>query len=153
MNRLALAALILAISVAPAAALAAPNPIGFTAMGGLYSGNVDEPFLGAGLRVGLGGLSVTPYGEYIFVDGGSYYTVNADATFPIVPLGVASLYGGGGAGLHIVDPDGGESDTETGVNLLLGAGFNAAPMKPYGQVKYTFLEGDDPIVFTAGVRF
>lgn len=153
MNRLALVSLALVISVVPAAALAAPSPIGFTVLGGLYSGNVDEPFVGAGLRVGLGGISVTPYAEYILTDGGTYYTLNADATFPVVPLGVASLYAGGGAGLHTVDPDEGESDTNTGIHLLVGAGFNAAPMKPYGQIKYIFLEGDDPIVFMAGVRF
>jgi len=143
--------LLLAVSIVPSTAIS--GPIGFTAFGGLYSGNVDEFFLGGGLKLGFGGLSVTPYAEYVFVESGSYYTFNADATFPIIPLGVASLYGGGGLGLHVVDPEGGDSSTETGVNLLVGAGFNAVPMKPFGQIKYVFIEGDDPLVFSAGIRF
>jgi hypothetical protein len=152
-NRLILASMILAISIVPSTAAAVSGPISFTAFGGLYTDPVDEFMLGAGVKVGLGGLSVTPSAEYIFVDSGSYYTLNADLTIPIVPLGVASLYGGGGAGLHIFDPEGGDSDTETGINLLVGAGFNAIGLKPYGQIKYVFLDGDDPLVFMAGVRF
>ena len=153
MNRIVLATVFLAIStvLSPAAAVAAP--IGFTAFGGLYTDPVDEFMLGAGVKVGLGGFSITPSAEYIFVDSGTYYTLNADATIPIVPLGVASLYGGGGVGLHVFDPEEGDSDTETGINLLVGAGFNAIGLKPYGQIKYVFLEGDDPLVFMAGIRF
>ena len=147
------ALILLALSLLAPAAMAASGPIGFTAFGGLYTGSVDDFMLGAGLKLGLGGISVTPNAEYIFVSGGSYYTLNADATLPILPLGVASLYGGAGVGLHIVDPDGGDSDTSTGVNLLVGAGLNAMALKPYGQIKYVFLDGDDPLVFMAGVRF
>ena len=147
------ALVLLAMSLLPATALAASGPIGFTAFGGLYTGPVDDFMLGAGLKIGLGGLSVTPSAEYIFVESGSYYTLNADATFPIVPLGVASIYGGGGVGLHIVDPENFDSDTNTGINLLVGAGLNAMSLKPYGQIKYVFLDGDDPLVFMAGVRF
>ena len=145
------ALVLLAMSLLPAAATA--GPIGFTGFGGLYTGPVDEFMLGAGVKVGFGGLGVTGSGEYIFVESGSYYTLNLDGTIPIVPLGVASLYGGGGVGLHIFDPEFGDSDNETGVNLLIGAGLNATRLKPYGQVKYVFLEGDDPLVFMAGIRF
>src|SRR4029453_18814199 len=106
LRRIALA--LLAMSLLPAGAMAASGPIGFTAFGGLYTGPVDEFMLGAGLKIGLGGISVTPSAEYIFVESGSCYTVNADATLPIVPLGVASIYGGGGVGLHIFDPEGGD---------------------------------------------
>ena len=103
---LALAILTTLVVVAPARdAWAVSGPISLTAMGGFYSGGIDEPFLGAGVKVGLGGLSVTPYGEYIFVSNGNAYSLNADLTIPIIPLGVASLYGGAGAGVLFVDPD------------------------------------------------
>jgi hypothetical protein len=152
-NRIVLASVILAISVLSFPAAAVSGPIGFTAFGGLYTDPVDEFMLGAGAKLGFGGLGVTPYAEYIFVESGTYYTLNVDGTIPIIPLGVASLYGGAGVGLHIFDPEIGDSDTETGINLLVGAGFNAIGLKPYGQIKYVFLDGDDPLVFMAGVRF
>lgn len=148
---LILLTLVLALPALTSSATA--GPIGFTAFGGIYSGGVDEAFLGAGVRLGLGGLSVTPNFEYLFVDDGSAYTVNADVTFPIVPLGVASVYGGGGLGLLITDPDNFDSETETVVNLIAGAGFNAVPMKPFGQIKYVIVDGEDPFVFMAGIRF
>ncbi|HET9252360.1 MAG TPA: hypothetical protein VFP58_09600 [Candidatus Eisenbacteria bacterium] len=153
MNRLILASVILAISIVPSSAAALSGPISFTAFGGLYTDPVDEFMLGAGVKLGFGGLSVTPNAEYVFVESGSYYTLNVDGTFPILPLGVASLYAGGGAGLHFLDPEVGDSNTETGINLLVGAGFNAIGLKPYGQIKYVFIDGDDPLVFMAGVRF
>ena len=137
----------------PRDAYAVSGPIGFTAMGGYYSGNIDEAFLGGGVRVGLGGLSLTGYGEYIFVNSGNAYSFNADLTMPVLPLGVASVYAGAGMGFLTLDPEVGDSNTETVVNLLVGAGLNAMPMKPYGQIKYVVVDGEDPLVFTVGVRF
>jgi hypothetical protein len=151
---LALAILTTLVVVAPARdAWAVSGPISLTAMGGFYSGGIDEPFLGAGVKVGLGGLSVTPYAEYIFVSDGNAYSVNADLTMPLLPLGVASIYAGAGAGVLFVDPDNADSNSNSVINLLVGAGLNAVPMKPYGQIKYVVTDGDDPFVFTVGVRF
>ena len=151
---LALAILTTLVVIAPARnAWAVSGPIGFTAMGGFYSGGIDEPFLGAGVKVGLGGLAVTPYAEYLFVSNGNAYSINADLTMPIVPLGVASIYGGAGAGVLFIDPDNADSESNSVINLLVGAGLNAVPMKPYGQIKYVITDGDDPFVFTVGVRF
>jgi hypothetical protein len=151
---IALAILTTLIVIAPPRdAWAVSGPISVTAMGGFYSGGIDEPFLGAGVKVGLGGLSVTPYAEYLFVSNGNAYSINADLTMPIMPLGVASIYAGAGAGVLFVDPDNADSDSNSVINFLVGAGLNAVPMKPYGQVKYVVTDGDDPFVFTVGVRF
>jgi hypothetical protein len=150
---LALAIFTTLVVVAPARdAWAVSGPVSLTAMGGFYSGGIDEPFLGAGVKVGLGGLSVTPYAEYIFVSNGNAYSVNADLTMPLLPLGVASIYAGAGAGVLFVDPDNADSDSNSVINFLVGAGLNAVPMKPYGQIKYVVTDGDDPFVFTVGVR-
>jgi hypothetical protein len=143
----------LALVAIPSTSQAMDGPIGFTAFGGFYTGPLDDVYLGAGIRLGLGGVTATASGDYIFVDSGTTFSLNADATLPIVPLGVASIYGGGGVGFLTVDPDIGESDTQTVINLIAGAGLNALPMKPYGQLKYVFADGDDPLVFTVGVRF
>jgi hypothetical protein len=39
------------------------------------------------------------------------------------------------------------------INLLVGAGLNAVPLKPYGQIKYVITDGEDPLVFAIGARF
>jgi hypothetical protein len=143
----------LALSAIPSTAHAVSGPIGYTLYGGLYSGPFDDPFVGAGIRVGLGGFAVTPNAEYVFHDGITVYSFNADGTIPIIPLGVASIYGGGGIGWLHTDPDVGESNTETVINVLAGANLSALPMKPYGQIKHVFTDGDDPWVFAVGIRF
>jgi len=143
----------IALAALPSTAQAVSGPIGYTIFGGLYSAASDDMFAGAGIRIGLGGFAVTPNAEYIFTDGGNTYSFNADGTIPIVPLGVASLYGGGGIGWLISDPDVGDSNTETVINALVGANLSALPMKPYGQIKHVFVDGDDPWVFAVGIRF
>lgn len=151
---IALAILTTLVVIAPARdAWAVSGPVSLTAMGGFYSGGLDEPFLGAGVKVGLGGLAVTPYAEYIFVSNGNAYSLNADLTMPIIPLGVASLYAGAGAGVLFIDPENSDSESNSVINFLVGAGLNAVPMKPYGQIKYVITDGEDPFVFTVGVRF
>jgi hypothetical protein len=146
----------IALSIAAVGLAAAPasaGPIGFQASGGWYTDNIDEAFLGVGARVGAASLSVIPNVEWLFVDSGSIYTVNVDGTIPIFPLGVASIYAGGGVGLFITDPEAGDSNTDTVVNLLAGAGFNAIALKPFGQIKWVLVDGNDPLVFSLGIRF
>ena len=146
-------AILAALAVITPAHDACAAPIGFTVMGGFYSGGLDEAFLGGGVRVGLGSLAGTAYGEYVFVDNGNAYSLNADFTIPLLPLGVASIYAGAGAGALIVDPENAGSHTNSVVNLLVGAGLNAVPLKPYGQIKYVITDGEDPFVFAIGARF
>jgi hypothetical protein len=148
-----LVVLALAFAVIPSSAQAVSGPIGYTLFGGLYSGPFDDAFVGAGIRIGAGGLGITPNAEYVFSSNVTTYSFNVDGTIPIVPLGVASIYGGGGVGFLTVDPDNGESNTETVINVLVGANLSALPMKPYGQVKHVFVDGDDPWVFAVGIRF
>jgi hypothetical protein len=135
------------------AAPASAAPIGWTAFGGLYTDGTDDFMLGAGARLSLASITVTPNGEWIFVESGSSYSLNLDATMSVLPLGVASAFAGAGVGLLTYDPEFGDSNTETVINLIVGAGLNAAPLKPYAQLKFVFVEGDDPLVFSAGVRF
>ena len=132
---------------------AAAGPIGWSVSGGLYSDGEDDFVAGAGARFGLGTISIVPNAEYIFVDRGTSYSLNVDATMNVLPLGAASGWLGAGLGIFTADPDGADSNTETVVNALAGIGLNAVPLKPYGQVKYVFVDGNDPFVFSVGVRF
>ena len=135
----------------PAVSVAAP--IGWSASAGWYTNGLEDFFVGAGARVSLGTITVSPNAEWIFVDSGSAYTLNVDGTLSVLPLGVASGYLGGGLGLYTTDPENSDANTETGINLIAGVGLNAVPLKPFAQVKYVFLDGEDPIAFSIGARF
>lgn len=129
------------------------GPMGPTVFGGWYTDGTDDAMLGAGLRIGAAAITIIPNGEYIFVDRGTYYTLNLDATLTVLPLGVASAFVGGGIGFATIDPEVGDSNTETVGNVIVGAGFNAVPLKPYAQLKLVVQDGDDPLVFSIGARF
>jgi len=141
--------LIIASSIASSASA---GPVGLQATGGWYTDNGDL-FLGAGARVGFGSITVIPNAEYVFVNDAKEWTLNVDGTMSILPLGVASGYVGAGIGWMTVDPDRGDSSTDTVFNLIAGAGLNALPLKPFGQFKYSIKDGNDPLQFAVGVRF
>ena len=153
---LALGAALLA-AVVLSATLPSPasaGPIGLQAAGGWYnSSGGDDFYVNGGARIGFGTLTVIPNLDWVFVENVTTYSLNVDGTFSLMPLGVASLYAGGGIGWLVTDTDFSDSQTETVVNLLAGVGLNAAPMKPFAQFKYIVLDGDDPLAFSIGVRF
>jgi hypothetical protein len=126
--------------------------VGLQATGGWYTDSNDF-FLGAGARMGFGSITAIPNAEYVFVDNAKSWTFNIDGTLSVLPLGVASGYVGAGIGWMTVDPDKGDSSTDTVFNVLAGAGLNTFPMKPFAQFKYLVKDGDDPLQFAVGVRF
>lgn len=130
---------------------ASAAPVGWQVSGGWYS-SPEDFFLGAGLRFGLASITVIPNAEYLFTDGGSAYTLNVDGTLSIVPLGVGNVYAGGGIGWFTFDPDGGDSNTETVANLIAGFGFKLSKLNAFGQVKYVVTDGNDPFVWSVGIR-
>jgi hypothetical protein len=140
------------LSLGLIATAASAAPVGLQATGGWYTDNSDF-FLGAGARVGFGSITVIPNAEYVFVNDAKEWTLNVDGTMSVLPLGVASGYVGAGIGWMTVDPDRGDSSTDTVFNVIAGAGLNALPLKPFGQFKYSIKDGDDPLQFAVGVRF
>jgi hypothetical protein len=147
-----LAQVILGGALVLASVPAFAGPIGWDAFGGRYTDR-DEFFLGAGARIGAAAISFNPNAEYIFTDSGTSYTLNLDGTMTVLPLGVGSGWIGAGLTFFTVDPDQGDSTTETGVNVLAGFGLSAVPFKPYAQLKSAFIEGDNPFAITVGIRF
>jgi hypothetical protein len=127
-------------------------PLGWQASYGWYT-ELDDSFVGLGARLAAGTITVIPNAEWLFEDHGSIYTLNLDATMTVMPLGVATGYAGLGLGMLTVDPDRANSRSDMTVNLIAGAGLNAIPLKPFAQLKYVIVDGDDPIVFSLGARF
>lgn len=141
---------LLGLAASPASAL--KSPIGWQATGGWYTDSGDF-FVGAGARLGLGTITVIPNAEYVFISGGSAYTLNLDGTLNVLPLGVATGYVGAGLGLFIDNPDARDSNTDSAFNLIAGAGLNAIKFKPFAQLKWIVKNGDDPVVLSFGIRF
>jgi hypothetical protein len=143
---------ILALSLggfALAATPASAAPIGFEVFGGVQTNGNNDALAGAGLRLSLASITIIPNGEYYFVDHGNTYTANLDATLTIFPL----VYAGAGLGMIVLDPEVGDSRTNSVANVMVGVGLSAAPLKPFAQLKYVFTDGTDPVVFSIGARF
>lgn len=119
--------------------------------GGYYE-KADNLFLGAGLNFNLLFFTANPNFEYVFVDGGNFYTINLDGKVTVLPLVVGSGWLGAGLVLSSAKIDGGESSTDGGVNLLAGFGLDAIPLKPFAQLKY-IISDSNQWVFGVGVRF
>ena len=151
-RRVAPIALLLSVLGITAAMPAVAGPVGFDVSGGWYT-EADDFFLGAGARFGVATLTVIPNFEWLFQDNGSAYSLNIDGTLNVLPLGVATGYVGGGIGWFTNDPDHGDSNTDTVANLIAGAGFNLTSLKPFGQFKWVVRDGNDPLVFSFGLRF
>jgi hypothetical protein len=143
---------LLSLGLGFGASSAAAGPVGLQATGGWYTDS-NNFFLGAGARMGLGSITAIPNAEYVFVDNAKSWSLNLDGTMSVLPLGIASVYAGGGIGWLTTDPDNGKSNTDTVVNLIAGAGLNTFPMKPFAQLKYVIKNGNDPFQFAVGVRF
>jgi hypothetical protein len=135
-----------------AAVPASAGPVGFRASGGWYTES-EEFFLGAGAEIGAATITVIPSIEWLFVDSGSAYSLNVDGTLNVLPMGVATGYLGAGLGWFTFDPENGDGDTDMIYNLIAGAKFNLTSLKPFGQFKWVVQDGDDPLVFSLGLRF
>lgn len=127
--------------------------------GGIYTDDNDL-FLGADVKADVMMLSLIPNIEYVFVDNATFITINVDAAYDLSVVPMTDLYIGGGLGILYVDPDkvagfDPDSESELGINVIGGAGFNAVALSPYVQAKYIIATGDfkDQLVISAGIRF
>jgi hypothetical protein len=143
------AALILA--VLPVSAAAADTKFGVR--GGYYT-DIGEPFLGAEVLVPVARrIYFNPNFEYVFVEDLNYWTLNGDFHYDFPTRRPVYVWAGAGAGLLRVDPPGPDnSDTDVGLNLLAGVGFQAGSAVPYFQAKVILKNGSE-FALAFGVRF
>jgi hypothetical protein len=121
--------------------------------GGFYT-DVDEPFLGVELLLGVThSIYFNPNVEYVFVEGGSYLTVNGDFHYDLVHNEPYYFWLGAGLGLARIDPEGPDnSDSELVGNFLAGVGFRAGGAVPYVQGKI-IVKDDTAASIAVGIRF
>jgi hypothetical protein len=144
------AALVLAVLPTPAAA--ADTKFGLR--GGYYT-DLGDPFLGAEVLLPITQrIYFNPNFEYVFVEGDfTFLTINADFHYDFPTAGRYYVWAGAGLALIRSDPPGDDNgDTDPGLNLLAGVGFQTGSVIPYFQAKLILDHGSE-FVLGFGVRF
>jgi hypothetical protein len=148
----------LLLSAALPLALLSPTSVSAdNLMGGVRGGyyfEIDEPFLGVELLVGISdSIYFNPNFEYVFTDNRDYMTFNFDFHYDFPTHGRSFVWAGAGLGLVYINPENRqESDTEAAANLLLGAGVAADGVIPYIQAKL-ILKDNTEFALGVGLRF
>lgn len=150
----AVAAGLVAIAVLFALPTAAAADIDGDVRFGLYD-DTSEGFAGLGLlmRLDRARWFFNPNVEYVFVDRGDLVTLNADVHYDVLSEGATDVWLGGGPALVMVDGPFGRDETDFGVNLLAGVGFQRdAAVRPFLQGKLLLSDHSEAVI-AFGARF
>ena len=137
------------------------TPCLFAADFGIRAGHyddLDEDFVGAEFVIDLGILNVNPNIEYSLAEEVTQGSVNIDLVFELGQFARVTPFVGAGAGLSYLDN---EVDNSTDLlgNLIGGISVDLHQVKPYAQLKYFRLLGNEDnreesdVAFTIGLRF
>jgi len=158
--RYALKALCVALTLLSALFVAAPaEAVDFGVRAGVYTDEGDG-FVGGELLFPLTERwYFNPNVEWVFVDNGDLFTVNGDFHYDFDTDFNGYVWAGGGPALIVRDNDpprrrGGNDDAETdvGLNLLGGVGWQVEGLTPYVQGK-VLISDDSEAVLAVGLRF
>jgi hypothetical protein len=119
---------------------------------GVYT-SAEKPFLGAELLVPLShAVFLNPNVEYVFTEGRTYMTFNADFHYDFPTRSRTLVWAGAGLGVLHSNPEGPRgSSTDVGANFLFGIG-RRGPVVPYVQAKLIAKDGTE-FVLGFGLRF
>lgn len=120
---------------------------------GIDAGDIEEPFVGADVRIGLpmSPIVINPTFDYYFVDDPlTFWSVSGNALYRFgVDNQVFTPYSGAGLGLFRSSVDGGGSATDLGINAIFGAEFLFGSVRPFVEAQYSpvFSEGSTTSLF------
>jgi hypothetical protein len=119
-----------------------------------YYTKLEEPMIGGEVLLRLApSFYFNPNVEYVFTEGSTYLTFNADAHYDLPTHSRTFVWLGAGLGVISVDPDGPrEESTDVVANFLAGVGFKRGGLIPYFQAKL-IAKDDTEFVLAFGVRF
>lgn len=119
--------------------------------GGAYL-DQDDVFVGAHLAHRMQrNLRFMPNFEYVLVEQGSLYTINADFLYDLPSRSSTVLWLGGGLGLSRYSFEN-FSNNDVGLNLLMGASFGRGPAVPFLQVKVMVMD-ETQLALGGGITF
>ena len=119
-----------------------------------YYADSENPFAGAEILVPVAHrVYFNPNAEYVFVDGATYATFNADFHYDFPTHHRAFVWAGAGLGVAYFNPEGpASSNTDVVANFIAGVGLSRGPVIPYFQFKLIAKSGTEA-VFAFGLRF
>jgi len=154
--RLACVVTALSIVTASLAARPAVADVDVGVRGGYYT-DAEDGFLGADLLMQISDTRwfFNPNIEYVFVDPGDLATLNLDVHYDLdTDNDDVYIWLGGGPAIIFRDDDrpNGDDETDLGLNLLGGIGWQFESFVPYVQAK-AIIADDNEVVLAVGVRF
>jgi hypothetical protein len=99
-------------------------------------------------------LEIIASADYFFPEEDvDYWELNGEVVW-LIPVTAPTVDPYAGAGINIAHAsiEGGESDTEVGLNLLGGLKLHVGPVTPFGEFRFE-LDGGEQFVVTFGVLF
>ena len=110
--------------------------------------------VGAGLLSPLGSHNwfFNPNLEIAFGDNANLVSLNGDIHYDFAGSSNMSMWIGAGPALLMTDPDGGESDTNLGLNVLTGITGTHGSVRPFAQLKGVVSDNSE-VVLQGGIRF
>jgi len=111
--------------------------------------------VGAGLLSPLGSSHhwfFNPNLEVAFGDNANLVLLNGDVHYDFAGNSKMSMWIGAGPALLMTDPDGGDSDTNLGLNVFTGITGTGGSVRPFAQLKGVVSDNSE-VVLQGGVRF
>ena len=147
-------ALLLGLAVIAGAATPARAQVEGDVRAGVYT-NGEGFAIGGGVLAPFGsgaGWFFNPNVELAFFDFANEVTLNGDFHYEFAGTTGLAPYLGVGPALLMVDPDGGGSRTDFGVNLIGGMSAQRGGTRPFMQMKGIVGDSSE-LVLMGGVRF
>ncbi|MDX1545382.1 MAG: hypothetical protein R3247_00250 [Rhodothermales bacterium] len=123
--------------------------------GGVDIDLIEEPFVGADLRITMLTFPITinPVFDYYFTEGdGNLFQVSGNALYKFgFDNQVFTPYSGLGVG--VARFSNGTSTTDVGLNIVGGAEFSLGALKPFVQAQVTLLGDTDFATLGGGLLF
>ena len=121
-----------------------------------YNVDNEEFFAGGQFRYGLTAFPITinPIVETYFIDNLTFLQIDLNALYHIGRQYTTTFtpYFGAGLGINYLDTDFGDGETDAGLNLIAGADFGQARIRPFVEARIQINEGT-PVIARGGVLF
>jgi hypothetical protein len=153
-SRLAAGAIVLACAALGLGITAAHAATQADLRAGLYP-DADGVAMGAGVLTPISSSDrwgFNPNAEFAFGDDRNVYTFNGDVHYSLPVARSVDYWVGGGPALLVRDPSVGNSNTDVGVNVLMGVGGRQGTVRPFGQLKGVIAD-DSEVALMGGIHF